>query len=230
MARHEGIGYILHRRAYRETSLLLEVLCEEHGRLGLVARGRAARQPDGSALRPFTRLRLSWSGRGELGTLGRFEPAGVVSLRREVLMFGLYLNELVQRSVPRLADIPEIFRLYEGALRGLGRTDNPWAVMLQFQRDLLRALGYGLQLDTTADGGLEIDPDRVYRYRADAGPVSASVGGEGSLVSGRVLVALRGDVFDDRELRRQAVALMDDLFGALLGGRSVNARRLLPTV
>ena len=47
-------AYVLHARAWRETSLLVEVLTQEHGRLGLLARGvqgprkqalRAALQP-----------------------------------------------------------------------------------------------------------------------------------------------------------------------------------------
>src|SRR3546814_18964261 len=32
-------SYVLHARPYRETSLLLECLTREHGRLGVVARG-----------------------------------------------------------------------------------------------------------------------------------------------------------------------------------------------
>jgi DNA repair protein RecO (recombination protein O) len=32
-------AYVLHARPYRETSLLLECLTREHGRVGVVARG-----------------------------------------------------------------------------------------------------------------------------------------------------------------------------------------------
>jgi len=42
-------AYVLHARPWRETSLLLEVLTLEHGRLALVAKG---------ARRPGSRLRL----------------------------------------------------------------------------------------------------------------------------------------------------------------------------
>ena len=42
-------AYVLHARPWRETSLLVEVLCAEHGRLGLVARG--IRGPKRQALR-----------------------------------------------------------------------------------------------------------------------------------------------------------------------------------
>ena len=47
-------AFVLHARAWRETSLLVEALCADHGRIGLVARGvstpkrhalRAALQP-----------------------------------------------------------------------------------------------------------------------------------------------------------------------------------------
>ncbi len=230
MAQQSGIGYILHRRAYRETSLLLEVLCDEHGRLGLVARGRAARHRESGTLQPFTRLRLSWSGRGELGTLGRCEPAGVVPLGREALVFGLYLNELVQRLVPRLAVVPEIFRLYENAIRALARTHDAWRVMLEFQRELMRVLGYELRLDTTADEGSAIEPEELYRYHGDTGPVPAASSGAGTLVSGRVLIDLRAGAIDDPRLRREAVALMDGLIESLLGGRKLKARELLPPV
>jgi DNA repair protein RecO (recombination protein O) len=229
MARHTGIAYVLHRRAYRESSLLLELLCEEQGRIGLVARGRGAGHRESSALQPFTRLRLGWSGRGELGTLGRFEPAGVIRLRRGGLPFGLYLNELVQRSVPRSASVPEVFRLYEDTLRGLARTDDPWAVMLGFQTDFLRVLGYELQLEATADQGLAIEADRMYRYHGDAGPMSDVAGG-GIPVSGKALLALRSRLLEDRDARVEAVALMDALFDGMLGGSRLNARRLLPPV
>lgn len=229
MAQRTGIAYVLHRRPYRESSLLLELLCEEQGRIGLVARGRGAGHRDSSTLQPFTRLRLAWSGRGELGTLGRFEPAGVIRLGRKSLPFGLYLNELVQRSVPRLAAVPEVFRLYEDTLRGFARTDDPWAVMLEFQTDFLRMLGYEMQLDATADQGLAIEADRIYRYHGDAGPVSEVAGG-GIPVSGKALLALRSRLLEDRVVRAEAVALMDALFDGMLGGPRLNARRLLPPV
>ena len=32
-------GYVLHQRPYRESSALVEVFTESHGRVGLVARG-----------------------------------------------------------------------------------------------------------------------------------------------------------------------------------------------
>src|SRR5690606_28171849 len=70
-------GFVLHQRPYRNTSQLLECVTAAHGRVGLVARGsRAGRGSRRALLQPFTPLRLSWTRRGELGTLTDVEPDG----------------------------------------------------------------------------------------------------------------------------------------------------------
>ena len=61
-------AFVLHTRAYRETSLIVEVFGRHTGRFALIAKG--VRRPK-SALRgmlqSFHPLLLSWSGSGELG-------------------------------------------------------------------------------------------------------------------------------------------------------------------
>ena len=57
-------GYVLHSYPYRETSLILQVWTQKHGRLGLVAKG--ARRPKSatrSVLIPFQPLALDWLSR-----------------------------------------------------------------------------------------------------------------------------------------------------------------------
>src|SRR3954466_16278034 len=92
--------FILHGRPYRETSLLLEVLSRDHGRVGLVARGvRSARSRTPRALlQPLTPLNLAWTGRGELATLTAAELASAAAaLAGEALLWGLYLNNRALR-------------------------------------------------------------------------------------------------------------------------------------
>src|SRR5690625_139875 len=57
--------------ALSETSLLLECLTRDHGRVGMVARGvrRARARVSLSTLQAFQSLTLAFSLRGELGTL-----------------------------------------------------------------------------------------------------------------------------------------------------------------
>jgi DNA repair protein RecO (recombination protein O) len=54
-------AFVLHARAWRETSLLVEVLSREHGRVGLVARGvhGPKKQQFRAALQPLQHWRIS---------------------------------------------------------------------------------------------------------------------------------------------------------------------------
>src|SRR3546814_947626 len=74
-------SYVLHARPYRETSLLLECLTREHGRLGVVARGvRGERARLRRAqLEPFQSLTMDLLLRGEMGTLTAVETTGTES-------------------------------------------------------------------------------------------------------------------------------------------------------
>ncbi len=92
-------GFVLHARAYRDTSQIVEVLTPDYGRVGLVARGiRTARSKLKGVLQVFRPLLFSWSKSGELGTLTGAEPAGpAIGLQGDCLLCGLYLNELIVR-------------------------------------------------------------------------------------------------------------------------------------
>jgi len=90
-------GFVLHRRAYRDTSLIVELFTREYGRLSAFA--RAARGPRArfGPLQPFRPLLLSWSGRGEAPTLTAAEPDGPPppALSPAYLFSAFYLNELL---------------------------------------------------------------------------------------------------------------------------------------
>src|ERR1700741_5250622 len=89
-------GYVLARRPVRDTSLLIEAFTEQHGRVGLVARGvRGAKSAKSALLQPLRPLLLSWVESGELGTLTGVEADGPAwLLPGERLICGWYVNEL----------------------------------------------------------------------------------------------------------------------------------------
>src|SRR3546814_14874539 len=72
-------AYLLNRRLYQDSSLLLEAYTRNHGRVGLVARGaRGPKSKLRGVLQTFSPLLLSWSTTGEIGTLtGRSEERRV---------------------------------------------------------------------------------------------------------------------------------------------------------
>src|ERR1700722_1412373 len=96
-------AYILHNRPYRETSVLLDLLTYEHGRVTAIAKGvRQSRSRLKSILQSFTPLLISWQGKGELVTLVATEPNGCPTrIKGECLLSGLYLNELLMRVLPK---------------------------------------------------------------------------------------------------------------------------------
>lgn len=164
---------VLHVRAWRETSLLLECLTRDHGRVGVVARGaRGARSRTGRALlEPFQPLSLELRGTGELATLVAVEmTAPPRRLVGEALLSGLYLNELLVRLLPRSDAQPGLLSRYEAAVARLATGDEVAWTLRRFERDLLATLGYGLQLEHEAESGEAVDPAVDYVYVSEAGP------------------------------------------------------------
>lgn len=223
-------AYVLHARAWRETSLLLEAFTRDFGRVGLVARGvRGARaRLQRSALEPMQALRLDWSGRGELQTLSAAEPEGVaLALRGDALLSVLYVNELLVRLIARGDPHPQLFDRYAVLLGGLAGADSLAWQLRCFERDLLGAIGYAMRLDTMADTGEAIEPESAYDYLPERGAVAAGQHPDGVRVRGSALLALAAgdcpDAGDLAALRR----LMRMLIGAHVGERGLQSWRVL---
>jgi len=169
-------SYILHRRPYRDSSMLLEVLTAEQGRISLVARGarRKTRGGSGNALlQPYIPLLLSFSGRTDLKNLNAVEPAGrPLTLRGERIFSGLYLNELLVRLLHRYDPHPQLFAAYASTLEALAGSDEVDDVLRRFEFALLGELGYGFDLDLDGHSGEPVSPAAWYRYDPEYGLVA----------------------------------------------------------
>jgi DNA repair protein RecO (recombination protein O) len=222
-------AYLLHRRAWRETSALLEVFSREHGRVGLVARGaRRPRSALRAALRPFTPLLLSWSGRGELATLSGVEVCGrIVELGAGALPGGLYLNELLLRLTHRHDPHPQLFDAYRDAAAELACGDALEDALRRFEKRLLEAIGYGLLLDHDAQSGQPVVREARYAYLREQGPVSrAATAGESVEVSGATLLALAAEAPLGPREQQEAKRLMRFVLRGHLGERPLATRSL----
>jgi DNA repair protein RecO (recombination protein O) len=223
-------AFVLHARAWRETSLLLDVLSRDHGRIGLVARGvRGTRvRTPRSLLQPFAPLSVSWSGRGELATMHAAEAAGAaLPLAGEALLCALYLNELVVRLAPRNDPHPDMFATYLETLARLAHGDAPAWTLRRFERDLLSQLGYGLQLDVEADTGKSIEAAVEYAYFLEQGPLRWRGAGDGLKLRGAALLALARDVEPDSADLPSLRRLLRALIAQRLDGGALNAWNLM---
>lgn len=221
--------YLLHSRPYRETSLLLEAFSRDHGRVGLVARGaRGARSRWKNMLQPLRPLLLSWTQRGELGTLTAADQvASPPALGGERLFCALYVNELLFRFLQRSDPHPELFDRYRALQAGLAAGDATQALLRGFEMHLLEAVGFGLHLDSEPGSGTEIVPEARYLYSPQSGPRRRdSAAGEGAeLISGAALLALKSGEIRDEHLP-ELKSLMRRLIRFHLGGKVLKSQSL----
>ena len=220
--------YILHNRSYRETSLLLDVFSRGHGRISLVAKGARKQKNDKRALlQPGRKISIAWTMRRELGTLTQVEPCqGRQPYGSGGLMTVFYINELLVKLLHRHESHPELFDAYEEAIGKLSNTSTEQITLRVFEKRLLEALGYGLVLNSDAEGNA-INTDRKYNYLLEQGPVlHASPDGSGMKISGQTLRALAEEKLEDDHVLAEAKQLMRMALGNLLGNKPLVSREL----
>ena len=231
--------WVLHTRPYKETSLLVDLLSCDHGKVSVVvngARGAATkrgRPRRGQLLQPFAELLVSWSGKTELKTLRHLEQKRVIPLVGKRLFSGLYVNELLQRLLQPWQPVDGVPELYLWLLEHLA-TDIPLELVLRlFEKRLLERLGFGLPLGFEAETGHAMAPERAYRYDPDNGFWPLGQASEiqcfgkdnKNCFSGSVLLALADDRVEEDSLS-ELKSLMRLAIHPLLGGRPLRSREL----
>lgn len=219
-------AYVLHSRAYRESSALVDFLTPQ-GRLRAVMRG--ARGKAGSLARPFVPLEVEFRGRGELKNVSRLEAAGIPNLLHgEALFSGLYLNELLIRLLPEQDPHPATFDHYAMTVLALaqGRALEP--LLRSFEWRLLDELGYGFALDMDRLGQ-PIVATGLYRLQADAGLEAVGQLQPGVFHGSELLAMAEADWTAPGALAA-AKRLMRQALAPHLGGRPLVSRELFMTL
>ncbi|WP_321962660.1 DNA repair protein RecO [Paraburkholderia sp. J7] len=226
----EQPAFVLHSYPYRETSLIIDVLSRDHGRVALVAKG--AKRPHSAlrgVLQTFQPLALSWTGKGEVRTLTGAEwVGGMLPLTGDALLCGFYVNELLVKFIAREDPHPELFRHYVVTLTRLAHDEPPVQVLRSFERVLLREAGYALALNRTvnrkavvAEGRYVFDPERGVREASDEWPA------QWPLLSGQTLLDMEEDDYHRPQTVAQSKALMRFLLNTYLGGTPLATRQIL---
>jgi DNA repair protein RecO (recombination protein O) len=162
-------GYILHRRNYRESSLLLDVLTQEQGRLSILCKGVKKKKAINYCLRPFTRLNFELVEFSDLAILQDAETLGsTFALQDNQLIAGMYLNELLCRLLERHEAVPAVFQLYEDTLEAISFHKVFAQYVRQFEYHLLCELGYGFQLRIDCKENA-IDAESFYQFLPSEG-------------------------------------------------------------
>ncbi|MFN7098647.1 MAG: DNA repair protein RecO, partial [Gammaproteobacteria bacterium] len=142
-------AYILHYRAYRDTSLIVEFFTKQHGRITAVAKAaRSSRSPWRGLLSPGIPLLITCVGKHELLTLTQAEPDGSPLMLQGKALFSLfYVNELVMHLLHRFDSHVQLYEQYAQTLTQLATASQIEIPLRIFEWKLLQELGYGLALD-----------------------------------------------------------------------------------
>lgn len=164
--------FLLHQRAYGETSLIVEVFSKNNGKMSLMARG--AKKPKSKFfgyLAPFTKLHVTYSGRSDMKTLTNIDRDFSISTNSfsKTSYSLLYINELLMRLLPKDAAQEDLFLLYEQFLHKVTRGDELEITLRHFELDLLDMLGYGLDFENDIDRNESIESNKNYSFIPERG-------------------------------------------------------------
>lgn len=149
-------GIILRIRPLTETSLIVEWLTAELGRISTVAKG--ARRPKSSFqgkldLYYECDLGFARSRRSELHTLREVRLVNTRgSLRKELsrLRLAAYAGSLLERATETETPVPEVYALFKALLDAAEHALGARMLVYAFEARLLETLGHGPRLDDPA--------------------------------------------------------------------------------
>ncbi|MGZ8940491.1 MAG: DNA repair protein RecO [Limisphaerales bacterium] len=187
-----AMGIILRTRPLTETSLIVQWLTRDLGRVATVAKGaRRPKSPFMGKLDLFYAANFSFqrSRRSELHNLREVQLTNSNAKLREELGWihqASYFAVLIERSTEAETPIPEIFELFASALAALTMGRPQARLIYAFELKLLGLLGYEPELD---------------RLSAEAGGVAGKLLEANLDRSGGVVITARADTEMNRFLQ-----------------------------
>lgn len=151
-------GALIAARPHGETSVIIEVFTEKHGRHAGVVRGGASRKQVAN-LQPGTQLDLTWKARLD-DHLGSFAVEPMRSRAALVMNDRLALSglnsvcALLSATLPERVPHPALYAKSIALLDLLGQSDVWPLAYLQWEMALLDELGFGLDLSACAATGV----------------------------------------------------------------------------
>lgn len=155
-------AFILHKRAFKESSELIKLLTKSHGVIDVIAKG--SRKPKSrlhGQLQPFMLTEVVFVGRSELKTLTHASQQGLLqncAYKNHVSM--LYLSELMTLIQVDCDVCSKLFDDYEKTVAQLPLAGSVSLLLRKFEWSLCKHLGYELNLpvESTQSDFISFDP------------------------------------------------------------------------
>ena len=225
---HAQPAYILHLQRYRESSLIIDVLTRDLGRISLIGKGvRKTKSKTIGLLRPFAALSLSFVGKSDLKTLTDVETIGLpTELSGLALYCGFYINELICLFLHKDDPHPEVFQDYRQCLLGMAQGTQIEATLRTFELNLMDNIGYGINLGYDLHHQKPVALNKKYRFNKEAGLIE-DVEGQ---FSGAALKAMEEKNFEDPQILSEAKLLMRTVIDAHLQGKQLKSRSVINSI
>ena len=227
-------AFVIHTRAFKETSLLVDLFTKNLGRINVVAKGaRKPKSPLRSVLTPASMFAVSFSGKTELKNLNACEVLNHYSLSAPVSFNSIvYVNELLIKATEKEDPHEEIFNQYQLLCEGL--SDKVHSVEIEvllrsFELVLLKELGYGIDLSFESISGNKIEVNDKYRFDPSLGFTKLqadSIKSNGVFLGKDILNFSRGDLTEE-DTRVTSKKIMRLALEYHLGNKSLNIRKYL---
>ena len=217
-------AFLIHRRMYQDSSLLLDFFTRHYGKIRLVGRGARNNK---TSLQMFQCLNISFKGRTDLKNLTDWEfsdqPRRILG---NDLVLAMYVNELLSRLLPEAEEQQKVFDGYWnflGMINEQSKTEKEYSLRL-FENMLLEELGYALEFNKDATGS-PIDSKFDYQFHEHKGFVVSADGN----IPGEVLLVVDNGGGNDR-LSADHLAILKKLnrkrLRLILGEKPLKSREL----
>ncbi len=177
---------VLRQLHYGESDLIVSLLSSDYGLLrGFARGGRKSVKRFGSALEPFTQIRIRWQpGRGDLISLLDADiVASCRGLRQslESLALAGYAVELLEMLLQEGEAQPQMYSLLQGYLNYLAVQGAPALARLLFELRLVQQLGYIPHLLHCSECFVQFDAGEIVFDPSRGGSLCAvcAAGGDG---------------------------------------------------
>lgn len=217
-------AFLIHRRAFKDSSLLLDFFTRDFGRIRLVGRGLRGSK---THIQMFQHLSISFAGRGELKALSHWEIDDTPrNFKGEELILGMYVNELISRLLCEQDPHSGLFERYRQFMVQVGclkQSARHWHLRI-FENNLLTELGYGIDFETDINGN-EIDQNSHYEYQPQVGFMLNSLG----KISGKLINQLLIEAIENSPNLQQLKVCRDlnrQRLRSILGDKPLKSRSL----
>lgn len=216
-------AWFLHKRLSGETSYRVSFFTQEHGIIEALYKGGRAPKKQ-ALLQPFAPLWLALDVKHDWYYVRQLElESSALRLDGHLLYSALYLNELLYLLLkPRDPD-PDLYVAYVKALHELSHSADRTSIepiLRRFEKALLSAVGYALDLCCEAMSDKEIDASSYYHFIPGVGLLPAKEG-----LKGEYIHAFAEDRLVCTESRRVAKSITRKAVSLAIDGKEIQSRK-----